>query len=218
MGYYKFIYSLKFSILVLLLSGCTLSNDTILSTHSSSETGEAVEDSSFHTSDPISSTRDSESSSTVASPEPEAIASSSPLQAIYNIKEDAIADFFTYNIKSVSTATEIGPYESENQYVIVEISITNSDVIDHFYHINAFKLRDDKGREYQPYPITVGVESFDYLIGGTISPGLSLTGLVAFELPKEISGMSVLAASGKDYPDGSVNLTEGTIVEIKLGL
>jgi len=130
----------------------------------------------------------------------------------YSVKEDAPADFFTYNVKSVSTATEIDGYTTENEFLIVEFSTTNTDKVKHFIERAAFTLVDGAGREYNAATIT----SYDYLMGN-VAPGLTKTFKMAFEIPKENSGLSIIAYSGHELENGDLDLKAGYKVKIDLG-
>lgn len=129
-----------------------------------------------------------------------------PIKA-YNIKEDAVAGTFTYNVSEAYADTKFGSAKTENLFVIMKIKITSNDTKPRDISKSLFKLVDSQNRTFEAFDGYYGNDSLMY---DTVNPGLTATKTILFEVPGTLKGnVSLLADSG-------VSLAGGSAVKINL--
>ncbi|ALS27152.1 hypothetical protein IJ21_17510 [Paenibacillus sp. 32O-W] len=92
---------------------------------------------------------------------------------------------FSFSVEKAIETQEYGNKVTENKYVILTVQATNISKEPATVSSNLFVLIDDQDRQYSAD--NLGILSFDdkSLSFEEINPGLSKTGLLAFEAPKD---------------------------------
>ncbi|MEH7787673.1 DUF4352 domain-containing protein, partial [Bacillus thuringiensis] len=90
---------------------------------------------------------------------------------------------------------------AQGVFKILEVTLTNNQKDAITVDANSFKLVDNKGREFT-YS-TQGQTSFDLTNGGKtdfflkqLNPGLTQTGKIVFDIPKDAEGLFLKASGG----------------------
>ncbi|MBE1443907.1 DUF4352 domain-containing protein [Paenibacillus sp. OAS669] len=129
----------------------------------------------------------------------------------YKIGEPVAAGKFDIVATNYKTAAEFktkySVEKTENQFVIVDVKITNKDDRARDVSSRMFKLVDVDGKTYDPYDKTI-VDDNVFLYE-TVNPGISRSKSVLFETPKDIKVAKLRVDSG-------VALAGGKPVDIDL--
>jgi hypothetical protein len=82
------------------------------------------------------------------------------------------------------------------KFVIIDLSITNiTDANFTFFPDDRFRLVDDKGRQFTTYGDTIGsVEN--YLNVRELAPSITESGVLVYEIPKDVMSYSLLVGKG----------------------
>lgn len=76
------------------------------------------------------------------------------------------------------------------KFIIVNLTAKNTGKELYSFVVNNFQIKSSDGKQYSPDTIfTAGSE---YLNSGSINPGLSKTGYIAFEVPKNIKTSTLI--------------------------
>lgn len=106
----------------------------------------------------------------------------------YKLGDAAKVGAFTVTVNSSESATElkteITPAKTDNQFVIVTLSIASNADAPRDISRNMFKLVDSNGRTYEAYDASAKMNGTEALFYETVNPGLSRTRYLAFETPK----------------------------------
>lgn len=102
-----------------------------------------------------------------------------------------------FEISSVQTKQELNgglfdKKETNEQFLVLKLSISNRDSRARDLSPTLFTLQDEDGRKYE----FVSMASDKYLKSETVNPGITRTGLLAFEIPKGVKGLKLKAKSG----------------------
>jgi hypothetical protein len=140
--------------------------------------------------------------------------SPTPAPVTHKIGDKVAAGKFVLTVTSANVTTQLKSdytdVKTEDQFVVVKVAITNNDEKARDVSTNMFTLADGSGKTYKAYDRSVGVSGDEFLFYETINPGLSRTRSVAFETPKGIAGLKLIANSG-------VALAGGESVTVDLG-
>ncbi|KXY54723.1 MULTISPECIES: DUF4352 domain-containing protein [Bacillus] len=100
-----------------------------------------------------------------------------------------------------SVGNEYTKEQAQGVFKILEVTLTNNQKDAITVDANSFKLVDNKGREFT-YS-TQGQTSFDLANGGKtdfflkqLNPGLTQTGKIVFDIPKDAEGIFLKASGG----------------------
>ncbi|MEV2815880.1 DUF4352 domain-containing protein, partial [Paenibacillus larvae] len=94
--------------------------------------------------------------------------------------------------------------KTENQFLIVDVSVKNLDKDSRTVDTSMFKIIDDKGSEYSPLSdgdLYVN-SSENKMFLSEINPNIAKKGNVVFEIPADISGLKLQVASGIGFKAG----------------
>jgi hypothetical protein len=134
-------------------------------------------------------------------------ATPAPTPYVNKLGDKINAGKFGLLVASATVSTRLkSDIKTEDQFITVKLTLTNNDTDPRDISSNMFKLTDGDGRTYKAYSVT----GDDFLYYETINPGLSRSRSVAFETPKGIAGLSLVADSG-------VALAGGEYVTVDLG-
>lgn len=95
--------------------------------------------------------------------------------------------------------------DTDGQFVVLEMSILNRDNRARDISPTLFSLLDEDGRKYD----YVSMASEKFIKLETLNPGISRTGLLAFETPVGVKGLKLKAKSGILLAGG-----ESTVIEL----
>ncbi|CAG7651682.1 DUF4352 domain-containing protein [Paenibacillus allorhizosphaerae] len=100
--------------------------------------------------------------------------------------------------------------KTENQYVVVKIKVTNNDKDARTIDSNMFKIKDSAGKEYSA---DSGADIYINESGNTfflkkINPGLTASGHVVFEMPKDLKGLVITCDSGIGFMAGATAVVD----------
>jgi hypothetical protein len=143
--------------------------------------------------------------------------SSNTSEQTYQLNEEAVATKLSFIVSEVKKDTKIGTNEylqkmTENEYVIIKLSVTNNDVEARTIDDSMFKLKDSNGKEYTTMSgadLYVNEDVSFFLT--RVNPGLKLTGYIVFETPKDLTGLILECDSGMLFKAGET-------VKIDLGM
>lgn len=137
---------------------------------------------------------------------------------VYKLNEEAKAKNLSFVVSEVKSDTKIGKNEylqkkTDNQFLILKITVTNNDKDARTIDTAMFKLKDSAGKEYS------AMSDADLYVNGDgttfflakVNPGLNKTGNIVFEIPKNLKGLKLECASG-------VGFQAGTTATIDLGI
>jgi hypothetical protein len=103
------------------------------------------------------------------------------------------------SVKEAESITDNGLVynpDSGGKFIIVSLTAKNTGKELYSFLVNNFQIKSSDGKQYSPDTIlTAGSE---YLNSGSINPGLSKTGYIAFEVPKGIK-LSALTLEFQEF-------------------
>ncbi|MFJ5717660.1 DUF4352 domain-containing protein [Neobacillus sp. NPDC093127] len=95
--------------------------------------------------------------------------------------------------------------KTEGQFVVIDLEAFNYDKKARMVDSNMFKIKDDRGREFDPTNdsnvMMVVKGSMDFFLQD-INPGLSKKGKLVFELPQDAASYSLEVSSGFGWAGG----------------
>src|SRR3989344_139648 len=119
-----------------------------------------------------------------------------PQPILKKMNEAVTVDYLTYKVTKVETFTEMGTSffnkKTEGKFVKVYVNILNNAKESQNIFSPRFTLEDNQGRRFDEFPgaslyIT---DSLDF--GQQVQPGLSISGAVVFELPKDAQDLKLV--------------------------
>lgn len=122
----------------------------------------------------------------------------------YGLNQEAPAGDLSFTVNSVSKKKTIGSaYTSKTSqsgtYALIDVTVKNSGKDTITIDSSLFSIVDNQGREFkystdgQTAYTMAGAENFFLK---QIQPGLSVTGVVVFELPEDATGLQLIARAG----------------------
>ncbi len=121
---------------------------------------------------------------------------STPLSTVALGEPVAIpADGWTLTTTAASRALALGSRKPLGTFVVVDLTITNTGTMKQALCGNRFKLLDDLGRTYshdEPATTEVGRKQFCQ----DINPGLTGAARIAFDVPKDATGLTLRGVGG----------------------
>ncbi len=82
------------------------------------------------------------------------------------------------------------------KFVVVDMSITNTTNAPFtFFPDDGFRLIDDKNRQFTTYEDTIG-KTQNYLNVRELSPGITETGILVYEIPQDSTSYSIVVGKG----------------------
>ncbi len=121
------------------------------------------------------------------------------------VSKEGVSSDVKIAVGSMETVDSVGNEYTKEQaqgvFKILEVTLTNNQKDAITVDANSFKLVDSKGREFT-YS-TQGQTSFDLANGGKtdfflkqLNPGLTQTGKIVFDIPKDAEGLFLKASGG----------------------
>ncbi|PFW14208.1 DUF4352 domain-containing protein [Bacillus thuringiensis] len=121
------------------------------------------------------------------------------------VSKEGVSSDVKITVGSIETVDSVGNEYTKEQaqgvFKILEVTLTNNQKDAITVDANSFKLVDNKGREFT-YS-TQGQTSFDLTNGGKtdfflkqLNPGLTQTGKIVFDIPKDAEGLFLKASGG----------------------
>jgi len=121
------------------------------------------------------------------------------------VSKEGVSSDVKIAVGSMETVDSVGNEYTKEQaqgvFKILEVTLTNNQKDAITVDANSFKLVDNKGREFT-YS-TQGQTSFDLTNGGKtdfflkqLNPGLTQTGKIVFDIPKDAEGLFLKASGG----------------------
>jgi hypothetical protein len=98
---------------------------------------------------------------------------------------------------------------ADGTFVVVKVKITNQDSEKRTFDSSMFTLKDSEGRtfdSYNNYNLSFYIEDADSLFLEPCNPGLSKTGYVFFEVPKDLTSYDLAVDSGMLFAGGNTEL------------
>ncbi len=95
--------------------------------------------------------------------------------------------------------------KTDRQFVIIDVEAFNYDKKARMVDSNMFKVKDNKGREFEPTNdsnVLMAVEGAADFFLQDINPGLSKKGKLVFELPEDAASYSLEVSSGFGWSGG----------------
>lgn len=86
--------------------------------------------------------------------------------------------------------------DTGGKFVVVNLTAKNTGKELYSFVVNNFQIEASDGKQYSPN--TIFTAGSDYLNSGSMNPGLSQTGYIAFEVPKEIK-LSTLTLEFQEF-------------------
>lgn len=127
----------------------------------------------------------------------------------FKIGDDVASGNITYKINGVKTASKLGKSDAfskktEGQFIIIDISVLNNDKDSRTIDTNLFKLKDAAGKEYSADAMAdmYANEGGTTFFLAKVNPGLTKTGFIVFETPKDIKGLILECSSGLGFSGG----------------
>ncbi|PFY16422.1 DUF4352 domain-containing protein [Bacillus toyonensis] len=121
------------------------------------------------------------------------------------VSKEGVSSDVKISVGSMETVDSVGNEYSKEQaqgiFKILEVTLTNNQKDAITVDTNSFKLVDNKGREFTSS--VQGQTSFDLANGGKtdfflkqLNPGLTQTGKIVFDIPKDAEGLFLKASGG----------------------
>ncbi|ALA12438.1 DUF4352 domain-containing protein [Paenibacillus larvae] len=125
------------------------------------------------------------------------------------IGESTTVGKFEVTVNGIKENKTIGENEflqkkTENQFLIVDVSVKNLDKDSRTIDTSMFKIIDDKGSEYSPLSdgdLYVN-SSENKMFLSKINPNIAKKGNVVFEMPEGIAGLKLQVGSGIGFKAG----------------
>jgi hypothetical protein len=122
----------------------------------------------------------------------------------YTILEYNEQDTFKSNNQFVEDLTS-----TDGTFVVIKVKITNQGNEKRTFDSSMFTLKDSNGRtfdSYNNYNLSFYIEDADSLFLEPCNPGLSKTGYVFFEIPKDMASYNLAVDSGMLFAGGNTEL------------
>ncbi len=119
-----------------------------------------------------------------------------PKETVYSVNQDVTVDYLTYKVTKVETFTEMGTSmfkkETNGKFIKVYLSITNNAKETKQIFTPRFRIIDNQERKYDRLSDDMMYIS-DYLeFGKELQPGLTSSGAIVFELPKDSTDLKLI--------------------------
>jgi hypothetical protein len=153
----------------------------------------------------INAANDSSTSTTTTSTKP--VASSKPAPAPVELSKEGVSSDVKISVDSFESKQSVGDNEfskkeAQGVFKIVTVTLTNNQKDAITLDANSFKLIDDQKREFSysseaQFALESSVkDKKDSFFLKKLNPGLSATGHIAFDVPKDAKGFTMKASGG----------------------
>lgn len=120
-------------------------------------------------------------------------------EIIYSLNQEIKVDYLTYKVTKAESFTEMGTSflkkETEGKFIKVYLTILNNAKETKQIFTPRFKLIDNKDRKYERVSDDIFYISNPLELGKQLQPGLSTSGSIIFEIPKD-SDKLILSIKG----------------------
>ncbi len=121
----------------------------------------------------------------------------------FKVGDTFVVDFIAFRVDKVTTASKVGKdilgtfmgVEADGIFYIIELTIENRAKESKNIFMDVFKIVDDQGRSFDPdaeaeiYYEVGGKKAITF--GDQLQPGLPITGVKIFDLPKTAKGLKL---------------------------
>ena len=119
-----------------------------------------------------------------------------PKETIYSMNQDIDVDYLRYKVTKVETFTEMGTSmfkkETKGKFVKVYLDILNNAKETKYIFSPRFYIIDNQGRKYDQLSDDMMYIANYIEFGQDLQPGLSVSGAIVFELPKDSTDLKLV--------------------------
>ena len=117
-------------------------------------------------------------------------------EKIYTLNDEVKVDYLTYTIKKAETFTEMGSSvfnkKTNGKFIKIYIEVMNDAKETKDMFTPRFKIEDNQGRKFERLSDDMLYIADSINFGQQLQPGLSVSGAVVFELPKDSEGLKLI--------------------------